>query len=326
MTQEDKAKAYDELIKDIKQIIFKHEGGKLYNLLETINEEKIDNSNKVSTNNIKPKFKIGDWIINKVNNSVYQIIGYESNIYRIKKPDCVYYELLSDIDESYPYRLWNITDAKDGDVIVTENGNIFIFKDIQDCVVYHYCGLYYGKIQFSPNNVNESSAKELPINYTPAVKEQRDLLMKALNDAGYTFDFDKKEVKSIKPKFHKGDCIASKRAFSFITNVLDDKYEIETLDHRKVFPDIDYIDKRYHLYTIEDAKVGDVLSTKDDIFIFSHENKAIMGIPKVCWNVMGYAKLNFNFEFPINNVHPATSEECNKLKEVITNYLSKYGK
>lgn len=40
MTQEDKAKAYDELIKDIKRIIFNHEGCKLYNLLEKQSKQK----------------------------------------------------------------------------------------------------------------------------------------------------------------------------------------------------------------------------------------------------------------------------------------------
>lgn len=303
--------------KPIDKIKLKPEGK---SALEAINEEKVDNANKV-----KPKFKIGDWIINKANHSVYQVIGYENNIYRIKKPDCVYYELLSDIDETY--RLWHITDAKDGDIIVTGNGNIFIFKGIQDCVVYDYCGLYYGKTDIYPSNVNESCAKELPINYTPAVKEQRDLLMEALNKAGYTFDFDKKEVKSIKPKFHKGDYIASERgSFSVIVNVGDVRYEVENLNHKKVFPDIDYIDKRYHLYTIKDSKVGDVLSTKDDIFIFSHDNKAIVGIPKSCWNTIGYSELKFGFAFDIKDVHPATSEECDKLKEVMINYLNKYGK
>lgn len=279
MTQEDKAKAYDELIKDIKRIIFNHEGG-IYNLLdqikkkseedlpisvytsnksitefadnyshmiweklmdkfnkienysigcndvsdivlnaiintynwikkqgeekpidkiklkpegksalEAINEEKVDNSNKVGTNNVKPKFKVGDWIINKVNNSVYQIIGCENNTYRIKKPDCVYYQLLSVIDETY--RLWHITDAKDGDILVTKYGNIFIFKGIRDYTIFDYCELDYGKINISTSHVNEAD------DYTPAVKEQRDLLIEALNNAGYTFDFDKKEVKKI---------------------------------------------------------------------------------------------------------------------------------
>ena len=151
--------------------------------------------------------------------------------------------------------------------------------------------------------------------------------MEALNNAGYTFDFDKKEVKSIKPKFHKGDYIASERGdFSFIVNVGDVRYEVENLDHKKVFPDIDYIDKRYHLYTIKDSKVGDVLSTKKYIFIFSHDNKAIVGIPKTCWNIIGYSELKFDFEFSIDDVHPATSEECDKLKEIMINHLSKYGK
>lgn len=539
MTQEDKAKAYDELINDIKRIIFNHEGGKLYNLLEqkdeqelpnsaytsnksinkfaddyshmiwdklmdkfnkienysigcndvsdivlnaiintynwlkkkdeqkpqgkslikVINEEKVDNSNKVNTDKIKPKFKVGDWIINKTNNSVYQVIGYEDDIYRIKNPDCVYYQLLSAIDETY--RLWTIKDAKPGDVVVTKYGNIFIFKKIKGYSVYDYCGLYFGEL-----NVNSSLVDNSPLDYTPATKEQRDLLIKTLNNEGYTFDFDKKKVKSIiknkfvfkvgdwiirnntkdvflikstvqgyvtledtkgtiytpclapseneyhvwtikdandgdiltsrtpfiygeqcpyggldwynkkfivasnfifkdapvhpatkkerkqlekamidagyefdfekkelnkldevKPKFHKGDYITSERgSFSIIANVCDVRYEVENLDHKKVFPDIGYIDKRYHLYTIEDSKFGDVLSTKDNIFIFGHDNKAIVGIPKTCWNIKGYAELKFEFEFPIDDVHPATNAECNKLKEVMTNYLSKYGK
>ena len=33
----------------------------------------------------------------------------------------------------------------------------------------------------------------------PATKEQRDTLEKAMTDAGYTFDFEKKELKKIEP-------------------------------------------------------------------------------------------------------------------------------
>ena len=39
-------------------------------------------------------------------------------------------------------------------------------------------------------------------NYVPATKEQRDALMKAMNDAGYEWDGEKKELKKLKkPKF-----------------------------------------------------------------------------------------------------------------------------
>lgn len=408
MTQEDKAKAYDELIYNIKRIMFSHEGCKLYDLLKkqsetklpdsaytsnkdinkfadeyshmiwdklmdkfnkienysigcndvsdivlnaiintynwlkkqdeekpqgkslikVINEEKVNNANIVDTDKIKPKFKIGDWIINKVNNSIYQIIGYKNNTYRIKKPDCVYYELLSIIDETY--RLWHITDAKDGDVLVTGHENIFIFKGIRDYTVFDYCGLYYGKININASHVNESDATDFPTDYTPATKEQRDLLIKTLNDKGYTFDFDKKEVKSIikdKSVFKVGDWIIrnnTKDVF-LIKSTVQEYVTLEDTKGTIYTPCLAPSEDEYHVWTIEDVNEGDILSTKDDIFIFSHDNKKTIGIPKSCWNIKGYSKLKFEFEFPTDDVHPATKEECNKLKEVMINYC-KYGK
>jgi hypothetical protein len=54
---------------------------------------------------------------------------------------------------------------------------------------------YDGKLPFTHSNVY------------PATKEQRDTLMKAMADAGYTFDFEKKELKKVEPKFHVGDWV-----------------------------------------------------------------------------------------------------------------------
>lgn len=365
MTQEDKAKAYDELIKDIKRIIFNHEGGKLYNLLEkqnelpnsaytsnksitefannyshmiweklmdkfnkienysigcndvsdivlnaiintynwlkkqdeekpidkiklkpqgksaleTINEEKVDNTNIVDTNKIKPKFENGSWVINTQNKSVCQIIGCENNTYRIRTYDCTYYQLIKVVDERY--RLWTITDAKDGDIIVTGNGNIFIFKGIQDCVVYDYCGLYYGKININASHVNESCATEFPTDYTPAAKEQRDLLMKTLNDAGYTFDFDKKEIKSInkdKPIFKIGDWIVrnNSNVVLFIKSKVGDYLTLETIDGNIYTPCLAPSENKYHLWSIYDAKPGDVIKTDNYNFMFFGIKKDIV--------------------------------------------------
>ena len=38
-------------------------------------------------------------------------------------------------------------------------------------------------------------------NLKPATKEQRDLLFKKMNNAGFTFDFEKKELKKIEQKY-----------------------------------------------------------------------------------------------------------------------------
>ena len=40
----------------------------------------------------------------------------------------------------------------------------------------------------------------MPTDAIPATKEQRDTLMKAMAEAGYAFDFEKKELKKIEPQ------------------------------------------------------------------------------------------------------------------------------
>ena len=328
MTQEDKAKAYDKLINDIKRIIFNHEGAKLYNLLDKqgeqkpegksaldgINEEKVNNTNIVDTDKIEPKFKDGDWIINKTNNSVCQIIGHENNTYHVKNYNCAYYQLIKVIDDRY--RLWHITDAKDGDILVTGDGNIFIFKGIQDCTVYDYCGLYYGKVDIYSSQVNESCPTELPTNYTPAVKEQRDLLIKTLNDAGYDFDFEKKELKSIakdKPIFKVGDWIVKNntRVILLIKNKVGEYLTLEGIDGSIYSPCSAPSEDKYHLWSIYDAKPGDVIKGTNHTFMFFGIKQGIVqGLnifirEKICeWGVANKDKYT-----------PATKKESDAFKK-----------
>lgn len=87
---------------------------------------------------------------------------------------------------------------KDGDVLATDDGNIFVFDGTVEDGKYPfaYCGLTRGRF--------ESYDRRLPFthnNVHPATKEQRDQLEKAMADAGYTFDIEKKELRKIKQKF-----------------------------------------------------------------------------------------------------------------------------
>ena len=95
--------------------------------------------------------------------------------------------------------LWTIQDAKDGDVLVTVNdGNRpFIYKGCLDPnhpdSPVAYCGIDAdGYFCSGGGKFNHWWTVE---KVQPATKEQRDALMKAMTDAGYTFDFDKKELK-----------------------------------------------------------------------------------------------------------------------------------
>lgn len=73
----------------------------------------------------------------------------------------------------------------------------------------------------------------------------------------------------IKPKFHEGDWITCEELnTALIVNIVDDKYEVEFVDGNKGFPHIDYVDRLFHLWTIKDAKDGDVLQLGNVTAIF----------------------------------------------------------
>lgn len=116
--------------------------------------------------------------------------------------------------------------------------------------------------------------------------------------------------KQSKPKFKIGDWIINHQTglIKRIKNVLlcgiNGIYEFESSS----MP-IDYVDNTFHLWTIQDAKDGDVLATKDTVFIFKHMDKAGLSLCKSYCEVIGNSKLGFGFDFSINNVHPATKEQ-----------------
>ena len=158
-------------------------------------EQNLANSGK--TRNVEPKFRVGDWIISDEAHEDYRICkitNVENGNYTIESIyGCKGYNTFETFENSY--HRWTIQDAKDGDVLATPNQNIFIFKEINDNTVYDYCGLYFNKILKEPSTVNGICAKELPKDYVPATKEQRDLLFQKMKE-----DVEKKELRKIEPK------------------------------------------------------------------------------------------------------------------------------
>jgi len=167
--------------------------------LEAIKEEKVDNANKVES-----KFKIGDWIINKESKEAFyirknlantcEIVDIEGNDYHVP-----HYILEED------YRLWSIKDVKDGDVLFhsdSASNGIFIFKEILQRGIIQkvvcYCD-YDSEDGFCLGEKHTCCWADSKILH-PATKEQRDTLLKAMTDAGYTFDFVKKELKKTENK------------------------------------------------------------------------------------------------------------------------------
>lgn len=142
--------------------------------------------------NGEPKFKVGDWIVTDLSN-VVRVESIVYGRYKLETSEGVSFD--HEVSDEYidkNWHRWSIEDAKDGDVLIaTYSGKPFIYNG---CFSNLYVGAYYGLSsddEFSVGDIRYCGK----YNVRPATKEQRDLLEKAMTDAGYTFDFKKKEFK-----------------------------------------------------------------------------------------------------------------------------------
>lgn len=134
-------------------------------------------------------------------------------------------------------------------------------------------------------------------------------LFKHLENQGEQKTDDKAE-----PKFKVGDWIInSEGMLRHIVDVDKTGYQTDNgwLAH-------DCYEREFHLWTIQDAKDGDVLTTKDAVFIFKHMDVSGLSLCKSHCDVIGNSGLGLGFDFPIQTVHPATEEQRNKLEKAIT--------
>lgn len=148
---------------------------------------------------IEPKFKVGDWIVHQGTEYIYQVVTVIDNYnkYVLKYGDNYTIQKCTDVDKCT--RLWTIQDAKEGDILVDNLGNVCIYQEPSTKLMYHsYC---YGNHK---DFMCIRGSHEIVGSY-PATKEQRDKLGKAMADAGYVFDFEKKELKEIENEEYDGD-------------------------------------------------------------------------------------------------------------------------
>ena len=157
--------------------------------LPTNGDQKPDDKNE-------PKFKVGDWVVR--GDTIAQILDIQEQYYiglDINGKDFTSSRFLND-DKIH---IWTISDAKDGDVLAVtmypEGTWIGIFKEQNGCTFSTYCFLNTVGT-FKRGTYGHGNGKSIH----PATKEQSDQLKKAMADAGYTFDFEKKELKEIEQK------------------------------------------------------------------------------------------------------------------------------
>lgn len=150
----------------------------------------------------KARFKVGDWVTDGVSKCQIRFIDDTQYWY---SENCVLGSIES-VDKRY--RLWTIGDAKDGDVLCSEQ-MILLFKKWEytdwSFVIAHAGIDVLGQLQITNEHWLISNHAH------PATKEERNLLFQKMKEAGYEFDFEKKELKKIEQK------PADNRESSFLT-------------------------------------------------------------------------------------------------------------
>lgn len=165
-------------------------------------------SDKEITDNIEPKFKVGDWVVYNDAN-VYQVkeIDYTNLIPRYELKNVDRDKLSVPFTSDYNLKNWTIKDAKNGDVLITIDDKCpFIYKGCLDSkhpnFPVAYCGLdSEGCFCHNGDEFNQWWVDE---EVQPAIKEQRDLLFQKMKEAGYSFDFETKELKKDEIKIKAG--------------------------------------------------------------------------------------------------------------------------
>ena len=115
---------------------------------------------------------------------------FDKVLVRDENTRCWICGLYSHKKEDKQCRFWTIQDAKDGDVLAAHECYV-VFKEIDGLNIKCYCTYHY-------LGLNPSFYKDTLQNkdaFLPATKEQRDAMMKAMADAGYEWDAEKKELK-----------------------------------------------------------------------------------------------------------------------------------
>ena len=159
----------------------------------------------------EPKFKAGDWIIND-HGFVMQVTGVnqDAETYDYLYDGKPYVDSWKQTEESC--RLWTILDAKDGDVLVN-GSNIFIFSHISATRAMGYCHINLDDRNFYDDIGRNECFGLIDAVFTPATKEQRETIFKAMAEAGYEWDAEKKELKKIDTKIEAmGTISASKES------------------------------------------------------------------------------------------------------------------
>ena len=155
-----------------------------------------------------------------------------------------------------------------------------------------------------------------------ATEEEKTKLFQAIKNDGYRWDPETKTLEELaKLNFKAGDWITNGNYIWKIISIDNFDYTLQNQLGEFVEDTIDYVNKTFHLWTIQDAKDGDVIFYDNG---WTCILKNIHGIwySSYCFITSdGEFHMGYN-EHAINatingNAHPATKEQCNLLFQKI---------
>ena len=286
---------------------------------------------------VEPKFKVGDWVVTSYG-KVNQVIAVDEDGDGFTLDDETYF------NGSWKdgYHLWTIADAKDGDVLVSNDDDayyIVLFKGLsylEDNIGRFKSYCHYCEGILSPREDPSWCCNA----FHPATKEQRDTLMKAMADAGYTFDFEKKELKKIdqKSKDYTFKAIPrllemiqpTDRAKSYCQKLIDSLEQEGYGTDAKIVRDClkQMNGEKVAMATMDEQKSTDKVEPKVGDWLVHNERRNIIKVvnatPLVyeCVDILGYHNKMLNTAIE-NNYHLWTIQDAREGDVLAFSYASK---
>ena len=178
--------------------------GTLKEMLDNIDPVELEETRNemmesISTDKVEPKFHKDDWITN--GQLTCKVLSVTSKSYELHLYNDDYRHFETDVQSvDKHYHLWSIEDAKDGDVLAGSKGDVILmfrgignteWDDVIDYHCYYDCYRECFAVQEDVEYWGDIKNNQLK----PATKEQRDLLFEKMDNTGYMWDGDKKELK-----------------------------------------------------------------------------------------------------------------------------------
>ena len=213
---------------------------------------------------------------------------------------------------------------KDGDIITSrEFGDICIFKgegEIKGTVDF-YCGVAFCNLnKLLIKNIKKPKTHFGNISkYDFASKQDKQKLFQAIKDNGYQWNAETKTLeKLVEPQFNVGDWIIRNNKYTGIpVKVIEfNGYYSCELNGEIVNLTRNDVHNNFHLWTINDAKDGDVLAAHECLVLF----KKLDGLNIRChctYHLMGHQSFYVDTLQNKNAFHPATIEQCDRLFQKI---------